>query len=80
MIPEEDILCLWNEHLIYAEAIGEDFDPVKFARAIERLTGVMVGDFYIQQLGDKVWIGRPDGEGGEFDLHPLISKFYKENF
>jgi len=46
---------------------------------------VDVGDFYIRKTPNpsKIWIGRQDGEGGEFlteDLEKAIKVFYDERF
>lgn len=44
-----------------------------------------IGDFFMAEATSegKVWIGRQDAEGGEFDvkvLEVIIKKFYEENF
>jgi hypothetical protein len=46
---------------------------------------VDIGEFYIQPAINKgkIWIGRQDGEGGEFpidELEKAIKEFYDERF
>lgn len=46
---------------------------------------VDIGEFFIAPgiSEGRVWIGRQDGEGGDFkieDVEKVIRKFYEENF
>ena len=44
---------------------------------------VRIGQFVIRHAGDRIWIGRTDGEGGEFateHVEHAIAQFYRANF
>ena len=42
-----------------------------------------IGDFILRHSPNGIWIGRTDGEGGEFateHVERVIAQFYRENF
>ena len=44
---------------------------------------IRIGDFIIRHAGDRVWIGRSGGEGGEFataNVEAALAQFYHANF
>jgi hypothetical protein len=44
---------------------------------------IRIGQFVIRHAGDRIWIGRTDGEGGEFataDVEAALAQFYRANF
>ncbi len=44
---------------------------------------IRIGQFVIRHAGDRIWIGRPGGEGGEFaaaDVEAALAQFYRANF
>jgi hypothetical protein len=52
-------------------------------QAEDSTTGIEIGKYSIDWIGDSLWITTDDGEGGEFneeDFEAAIDKFYKDNF
>jgi hypothetical protein len=54
---------------------------------VERLRAkveeIRIGQFVIRRAGDRVWIGRSGGEGGEFataNVEAALAQFYHANF
>ncbi len=44
---------------------------------------IRIGDFTIRHAPKGIWIGRTDGEGGEFaaaDVEVALAQFYRANF
>jgi hypothetical protein len=85
------------EQIIYRQVGPDDFQPLGKAwelfqpKARAAVTAyldahppeIRIGQFVIRHAGDRIWICRTDGEGGEFvadDVEHAIAQFYRANF
>jgi len=85
-------LCLCDEYepdapLVSGEAVWtvylNDARAAVTAYLDARPPEVRIGQFVIRHAGDRIWIGRTDGEGGEFateHVEHAIAQFYRANF
>jgi hypothetical protein len=57
--------------------------PAPPAALDPRQPEIRIGQFVIRPARDRIWIGRTDGEGGEFPtqhVEDVIAQFYRANF
>ncbi len=60
-----------------------ELDPRALEAAARAPPEIRIGQFVIRHAGDRIWIGRTDGEGGEFaaaDVEAALAQFYRANF
>lgn len=83
---------IWNAWITEHRHQAELLNPCDLIRMVEDelercnqgMQPVVVGDLFIIDSGDSLWIGETHGgEGGEFSkdkFHEVLQKFYKDNF